>query len=60
MNDPKDMSGKVKGDECGKHEPVGNAYPDGTSAGLGKDYGTKNDGELANDLVPSVRKTGSL
>lgn len=60
MNTPNDFSGKVKGDECPKHDPVGKRYPKGTMPGLSKDYGTKNDGELQNDLTPSVRKTGPV
>lgn len=51
---------EMKEGECVMHDPVGVRYPDGTSPGLGKDYGTKNDGELTNELTPSVRKTGPI
>lgn len=46
--------------EYGGQVPVGERWTKGTTPALTKDYGTKNDGELQNDLTPSVRKTGPI
>ena len=54
----KDFTGKVKGDECPKLDRMQSVY-DGAGAGLVVEH-KKNDGELTNGYVPSVRKTGSV
>lgn len=42
--------------DYGKFDKTSNTYPEGTSPGLGKDYGKKNDTDLNNGFVPQVRK----
>lgn len=56
---PKDKNACTKHDYAGtQHEKANVAHAEGTNPGLTKDYGAKNDSELTNGFVPSVRKVG--
>ena len=56
----KDMNAMKRGDMCPVHDMASVFYDEGTSPGLGKDFGKKDDSDLTSGYVPSVRKTGPL